>query len=202
MVLDQTMEDQKEIFDLMGEEAKLTHHSIRIPIQYNVGTETVETKALIDSGAGGHFISEEEARHLKKPWMKLDKPIKVYNVDGTRNKTSWIIHSVTINLTISDKPMTETLLISGLGPERMILGLPWLQDYNPDIDWITGVIRILDKVEDDKVLIRSFTQGEEDSDEIQINAKLTASQVLAQTYEVKAKLLEEFLPTYLSDYSD
>ncbi|ESK81928.1 hypothetical protein Moror_667 [Moniliophthora roreri MCA 2997] len=220
MVLDQTEEDQKEIFDLMGQEAKLTRHSIRIPVQYNIGTEIVETKALIDSGAGGCFISEEEARHLKKPWTKLDKPIKVYNVDGTRNKTGWITHSITIDLSIGDKSMMETMLISGLGPEHMILGLPWLQDHNPSIDWVTGVIQfrlkqkilvrrpiklfvgILDRVEDEEVLIRSFIQGEENSNKIRINAKLSVSQVLAQAHEVKAKPLEELLPTYLSNYSD
>uniref|UniRef100_A0A0W0G4V3 Retrotransposon gag domain-containing protein n=1 Tax=Moniliophthora roreri TaxID=221103 RepID=A0A0W0G4V3_MONRR len=121
--------------------------------------------------------------------------------------------------------------ISGLGPERIILGLPWLQDHNPDIDWVTEVVHfrlrrkiaieqlmkpfigifdetkeldtgILDKVEDDEVLIQSFIRGKEDSDEVQINAKLSTSQVLAQAHEVKAKLLEELLPPYLSDYSD
>ncbi|ESK80881.1 reverse transcriptase-rnase h-integrase, partial [Moniliophthora roreri MCA 2997] len=61
---------------------------------------------------------------------------------------------------------------------------------------------ILDEVEDDEVLIRSFIKGEEDSDEVRINAKLSASQVLAQAHEVKAKPLEELLPAYLSDYVD
>uniref|UniRef100_A0A0W0G361 Uncharacterized protein n=1 Tax=Moniliophthora roreri TaxID=221103 RepID=A0A0W0G361_MONRR len=127
--------------------------------------------------------------------------------------------------------MKETLLISELGPKRIILELPWLQDHNPDINWVTGVIYfqprrkimvkrqmkpfigifeetkkldtgILDDVEDDEVLIGSFIQGEEDSDEVQINAKLSASQVLAQAHETKAKPLEELLASYLSDYSD
>ncbi|ESK81798.1 hypothetical protein Moror_16781 [Moniliophthora roreri MCA 2997] len=213
LIAEQGEGEQEEIFDLMGKE------------------EIVETKALIDSGAGGHFICEEEAQKLKKPWTRLEKPIKVFNVDGTRNKIGWITHSVTIDITIGDRSMEETLLISGLGPERVILGLPWLQDHNPDIDWVTGVVHfqprrkimvkrpmkpfigifnetkkldtgILDKVEDDEVLIRSFIRGEEDSDEVRINAKLSASQVLAQAHEVKAKPLEELLPSYLSNYSD
>uniref|UniRef100_A0A0W0FQH5 Reverse transcriptase domain-containing protein n=1 Tax=Moniliophthora roreri TaxID=221103 RepID=A0A0W0FQH5_MONRR len=195
--------------------AKLNQNSMRIPIQYNVGTEIVETKALIDSGAGGRFICEEEARKLKRPWMKLEKPIKVFNVDGTRNKISWITHSVMIDISIGDRSMKETLLISGLRPERIILGLPWLQHHNLDIDWVTGVVHfrprqkvmvkwpmkpfvgifdetkepntgILDKIEDDKVLIRSFIRGE-DSNKIRINTKLSASQVLAQAHEKKAK---------------
>ncbi|ESK81862.1 hypothetical protein Moror_9619 [Moniliophthora roreri MCA 2997] len=117
---------------------------------------------------------------------------------------------------IEEQQMTETLLISGLGPEHFILGLLWLQDYNPDINWVMGVmkfrpgqkilarkfIEVLDKTADSEMLIRSFIQGEEDSDEIQINAKLSASQVLAQTYEMKAKPLEELISPYLSDYTD
>ncbi|ESK83099.1 protease [Moniliophthora roreri MCA 2997] len=157
---------------------------MHVPLLYNIRTEIVEGKALIDSGAGGHFIRKEEVQHIKKPWTKLTKPIKVYNVDGTRNKTGWITHSITLDINIGDRFMKETLLISGLGPERFILGLPWLQEHNPDIDWVTGVIQfrlrrkilaqrtmpvfkgVLDAIEDDKVLIRSFIWGEEDSDEI------------------------------------
>uniref|UniRef100_A0A0W0FUX0 Reverse transcriptase domain-containing protein n=1 Tax=Moniliophthora roreri TaxID=221103 RepID=A0A0W0FUX0_MONRR len=181
---------------------------MRIPIQYNVGTEIIETKALINSGAGGRFICEEEAQKLKKPWTKLEKPIKVFNVDGTRNKISWITHSITIDISIGDRSMKET-------------------DHNPDIDWVTGVVHfqprrkvmvkrpmkpffgifeetkeldkgILDKVEDNEVLIQSFIRGEEDNDEIQINAKLSASQVLAQAHKKKA---ERFPPSRPYDHA-
>uniref|UniRef100_A0A0W0F3Y3 Putative reverse transcriptase-rnase h-integrase n=1 Tax=Moniliophthora roreri TaxID=221103 RepID=A0A0W0F3Y3_MONRR len=125
-----------------------------------------------------------------------------------------------MEISIGDREMTETLFISGLGLEQMILGLPWFQDQNPDIDWITGVIKfrpkqkimvqrpikhfsgILDRAEDEEVIIRSFIRGEEDSDEIRINAKLSTSQVLAQAHEVKSKDLEELIPPYLSDYTN
>ncbi|ESK82383.1 hypothetical protein Moror_12191 [Moniliophthora roreri MCA 2997] len=193
---------------------------MHIPFTYNNGTEIVEGKALINSGAGGRFISKEEAQKTKKPWNKLAKPIKVYNVDETRNKIGWIMHTITMEISVGDKEMTETLFISGLGPERMILGLPWLQDQNPDINWITGVIQfrpkrkimvrrpvkhfsgVLDKAEDKEMIIQSFIRGEEDSDEIRINAKLSTSQVLAQAHEIKSKSLEELIPPYLSDYTD
>uniref|UniRef100_A0A0W0F7V1 Retrotransposon gag domain-containing protein n=1 Tax=Moniliophthora roreri TaxID=221103 RepID=A0A0W0F7V1_MONRR len=140
MILEQGAAEQEEIFDLMGKKvstvvlAMFTRHSMHIPFTYNNGTEIVEGKALIDSGAGGRFISEEEARKTKKPWNKLTKPIKVYNVDGTWNKIGWIMHTITVDISIGDREMSETLFISGLGPEQMILGLPWLQDHNPDID--------------------------------------------------------------------
>uniref|UniRef100_A0A0W0FDX2 Putative reverse transcriptase-rnase h-integrase n=1 Tax=Moniliophthora roreri TaxID=221103 RepID=A0A0W0FDX2_MONRR len=183
---------------------------MRIPIQYNVGTEIVKTKALIDSGAGGCFICEEEARKLKKPWTKLEKPIKVFNVDGTRNKIGWITHSVTIDISIGDRSMKETLLILGLGLEWVILGLPWLQDHNPDINWVTGVVHFRPRR---KVMIKRpmkpFIGIFEETKELDTGIldkveddELSASQVLAQAHKVKVKPLEELLPPYLSDYSD
>jgi len=46
----------------------------------------VETNALIDSGAEGEFIDQNYARKLGIKQTALEKPIKVLNVDGTRNK--------------------------------------------------------------------------------------------------------------------
>ncbi|ESK81334.1 hypothetical protein Moror_16721 [Moniliophthora roreri MCA 2997] len=114
---------------------------------------------------------------------------------------------------IEGRQMKEMFLISGLGPEQIILGLPWLQDHNPDINWVTGVVKfrpkqkvlvqfrgVLDKAKDEEVVIQSFIKRREDTDEIRINTKLSASQTLAQTHKTKVKLLEELIPTYLSDY--
>jgi hypothetical protein len=33
--------------------------------------------------------------------------------------------------------MKTRLLISGLGKQKIILGFPWLNENNPDIDWKT-----------------------------------------------------------------
>ena len=47
----------------------------------------VETKALIDSGAGGLFIDKDFIKKLRAP---LTKPIPVINVNGTSNKNGII----------------------------------------------------------------------------------------------------------------
>ena len=49
-------------------------------------TSTVDTQALIDSGAKGKFIDQNYARALGIKQMALRELIKVLNVDGTRNK--------------------------------------------------------------------------------------------------------------------
>ena len=49
-------------------------------------TSTVDTQALIDSGTEGEFIDQNYVRKLGIEQIPLREPIKVLNVDGTRNK--------------------------------------------------------------------------------------------------------------------
>ena len=69
---------------------------------------------------------------------KLEKPLQAYNVDGTENKRGTIKYYANLNLEINGRKMTMELLVTGLGKERIILGFPWLQEQNPDINWNTG----------------------------------------------------------------
>jgi len=51
------------------------------------------------------------------------------------------------------------ILATGLEKEKMILGLPWLKQYNPKIDWNTGTIDIDSiqvKTTFDRMLLRSI----------------------------------------------
>ena len=51
---------------------------------------TVETRALLDTGAGGKFIDQNFVLAHGIRTHALDTPITVYNVDGTKNKTGTI----------------------------------------------------------------------------------------------------------------
>ena len=46
----------------------------------------IETKALLDTGAGGKFIDQNFILENGIRTSKLEKLITVYNVDGTKNK--------------------------------------------------------------------------------------------------------------------
>ena len=91
---------------------------------------------MIDCGAGGKFIDQSYARHFEV--KKLDQPHQVYNVDGTENKKGTIRSYIDLEFTIDDQNFTEHLLVMGLGRQKIILGLPWLIEHNPKIDWKTG----------------------------------------------------------------
>ena len=102
-----------------------------------------ELEALIDSGAGGTFLDWKTAEKYQLELCLLTKPIKVFNVDGTKNKEGLITHCVWMKLLFGNRKISCRFYISGLGKEQMILGLPWLKQYNPVIDWQKKTIKLL-----------------------------------------------------------
>ena len=99
--------------------------------------QNVETLALIDSGAGGRFINWKYAEWLGLPIQTLERPIMARNIDGTLNKTGTITSYVDLTVKIDGWIMDIQLLVTGLGNQKIILGFPWLNKHNPDINWKT-----------------------------------------------------------------
>src|ERR1700678_3061182 len=120
--------------------------------------KTVETPALVDSGAGGKFIDQNFARNSKMDVYNLEKPMKALNVDGTENKPGTIKQYVDLTFTINRQPQTQQLFLTGLGKQRIILGFPWLQKQNPIINWRTGEFCWQTRVPDIKKICRLTEQ--------------------------------------------
>jgi hypothetical protein len=113
---------------------------VLISVDFHDG-RVVETKALIDSGAGGLFIDEDFAISLRAPMFPLSQPIPVYNVDGTPNKRGIIEKFVKVTVEIKNRSKDYIFLVTALGRQQIILGYPWLEEENPDIDWRQQTIR-------------------------------------------------------------
>lgn len=101
-----------------------------------------DTKALIDSGASGMFINKRLVNQLGLPTKKLSTPIPVYNVDGSKNRLGVIIEATTVDLIINGNYARSRLLVTELGKHDVILGMTWLQEHNPVIDWQQGTLRL------------------------------------------------------------
>ena len=101
--------------------------------------EIVE-EGFLDSGAGGKFIDQNYVRTKGLEKEALKEPIKVYNVDGTPNKRGTIRYYVDLNIEVHGRTRKERLLVTGLGKHNIILGLPWLRETNPIIDWAKGTL--------------------------------------------------------------
>jgi Aspartyl protease len=94
----------------------------------------IETQPLVDSGAGETFIDQNYAQKHGFNLMKLEYPITAQNVDGTKNKQGTIRYYTDLDLQVNSKTNMEQFLITGLGNQKISLGLPWLQKYNPEIN--------------------------------------------------------------------
>jgi hypothetical protein len=70
--------------------------------------------------------------------LPLDQPLKALNVDGTENKRGRITSFVRLEVTLDGKTMDIQFLVTGLGKQKILLGFPWLNKHNPDINWKTG----------------------------------------------------------------
>jgi Aspartyl protease len=117
----------------------ITANTILLPIEIKKNEyESVETLALINSGAGEKFINRKYAEQLGLPIQTLERPIMARNVDGTLNKTGTIISYMDLTLKIDGRIMDIQLLVTGLGNQRIILGFPLLNECNLDINWKTG----------------------------------------------------------------
>lgn len=130
----------------------MTPNSIRIPIHLTQIDQVVETLALVDSGAAGIFINQGivDRYHLKT--TKLKKSIQVHNVDGTENQQGLITHQLDAALDIEGTQDEVTFLVTNLGREHVILGLPWLRKENPKIDWTQGLIEVgINLVNDEEI---------------------------------------------------
>ena len=113
-------------------------NSLSIPVQICDTEKTVETLALINSGAGGKFIDQNYVWKLGIKTQELEQLLIARNVDGTPNKKGKITSFVTLTLIINGRTKQTRLLVTGLGKQQIILGFPWLREQNPDINWQTG----------------------------------------------------------------
>jgi len=66
----------------------------------------------------------------------------VYNVDGTLNEQGVIHDIVDIVMQFCNHTKQAQFTVTGLGKSQMILGLSWLQEHNPEIDWTTSDVKM------------------------------------------------------------
>ena len=101
---------------------------------------TVKVAAMVDSGETSLFLDQKYADRHKMWQIPLEHPIILYNIDGSLNKASSITHKVKLQLRIGPDYEEHDYLLTSLGPENVILGLPWLHSRNPAIDWQAGTM--------------------------------------------------------------
>jgi len=98
----------------------------------DIGIEKVDThegvtvKVLLDSGVTGMFMDKGMAEKHSFKMKKLERPLKVKNVDGMENSRGNIIHQVEVNVFYKNHVERMRMDVCNLGKTKVILGMPWL----------------------------------------------------------------------------
>ena len=81
------------------------------------------------------FIDRKMVAKHEFQLQKLERPVQVKNVDGTNNSAGAITHQVEVNVYYKGHIERMRMDVCDLGKTDVILGMLWLQAYNPEIDW-------------------------------------------------------------------
>ena len=175
---------------------------------------------MVDSGATALFINKQFVKQNNMEMHSLRNPIVLYNIDGSINKAGSLTDFVRLTLTIGSHTDTHDFLVTDLGPENLILGLPWLKKVNPVIDWESGEMELpsspekpnstpispFEQISANRATRRACIKAgiiEDSSDELWMCAGFTLStELAAKANESKAKrTFEEMVPEEYRKYT-
>jgi Reverse transcriptase (RNA-dependent DNA polymerase)/Retroviral aspartyl protease len=91
--------------------------------------------ALLDSGATENFIDPRTVEKLRLLVQKLQQARIIYNIDRTPNKAGSITHKCQLKLHFGEDSKDEDFFVTNLGQDWVVLGFPFLQQFNPTINW-------------------------------------------------------------------
>jgi len=102
----------------------------------------VAVRALLDSGATGLFMDTTFVQEKGFKIEKLKKPLLVKNINRIVNAGGAIMYQIEYNMFFKRHVERARIDICNLGKTEVILGMPWLAAYNPEIDWEKGEVKM------------------------------------------------------------
>jgi hypothetical protein len=99
-----------------------------------------EVIALVDLGAMENFMNLSYAKWLKLPIKRLPQPRKLYNVDGTENKSGELQFYTDLQVCNGGQTHSLRFFLSDLREHKARLGYPWFAAVQPKINWKQGWI--------------------------------------------------------------
>ena len=111
-----------------------------VSLTVNMWHKTTKLEALLDCGATHNFIDSRTIKTLAMGTNQLKQPLLVHNVDRTTNQGGSITSYC--NLWVRRGTQVEKMgfYVANLGRDRLILGYPWFQKFNPQFDWKTNTL--------------------------------------------------------------
>jgi len=90
---------------------------------------------MIDSGATEDFIDREDWNKHGIKMIKAKNPTEIYLADSEPSAMGPVIHLTKVPMDISSHRELATFQVANLQNHELILGMRWLREHNPRIDW-------------------------------------------------------------------
>jgi len=108
---------------------------IMVQIQLHGEKERVTINAMIDSGATEDFINQEVCNKHGIKMIKAKNPREIYLADGKPSAMGPVTTMTKVPMDISSHRELATFQVANLQNHEVILGMPWLREHNPTMDW-------------------------------------------------------------------
>ena len=96
---------------------------------------------MVDSGAEGNYMTPGLCNKLQLPWKEKEHPYDISGAEGYAfqyDEGKVLRETDQLNVYIEGRKQDIIFDIVPLGGYDIILGQPWLHQYNPSINWRTG----------------------------------------------------------------
>ena len=113
---------------------------MKVPVSFQTLHATADKNILVDSGATDNFIHPKLLKQLGLGSQLLERPQKIWNIDGTTNKAGALTHCVNLEVRTGTWQEIMKFLVTDLGGEDLILGYPWLSTFEPKFKWRDAAI--------------------------------------------------------------
>ena len=106
---------------------------IRLQLQGQKGP--VKVNAMIDSGATEDFIDQGLCHKYGIRTTRNGSPRTIYLADGKRSDMGPVTHVAKVPMKIGSHHEQATFQVANLNNHEAVLGMPWLREHSPTIDW-------------------------------------------------------------------
>src|SRR6267378_3333935 len=108
---------------------------MKVPVSFRTCYAMADKRILVDSGATDNFIHPKFVKHLCVGMQELERPMKIWNIDGTMNRAGRLTHFVDLLVQTKGQERKMRFLVTDLGVKDVILGYPWLSMFEPQFSW-------------------------------------------------------------------
>jgi len=116
------------------------NNHIMVQIQLHGTKRQVTINAMIDSGATEDFIDKGFCSKYLIRTTRAKKIRQVLLADGQPSAMGPITHTAKVRMDIGSHRELATFQVAKLPNHEVILGMPWLKQHSPQIDWGQGKI--------------------------------------------------------------